>query len=78
LNLRSILGPGYTIFAVVPGEYQVGEFRHLASGTHDHRVCLITFVAAVIEVAATRHLEPAPFAFDGMKTADILSYPLFL
>jgi hypothetical protein len=36
------------------------------------------FVPAFIEVAATCHLEAAPFALDGMQPADVLGDPPLL
>jgi hypothetical protein len=65
-------------FAALCSEHQIDEFRHLASRAHDERVCLIAFFPALIEVTATRHLKAAPFALDGMQTANVPGDPLSL
>jgi hypothetical protein len=62
----------------LPSKKYVDEFRHLAARAHDQRVRLIAFFPAVVEVTATRHLEAAPFAFDGVQTADVLRDLLLL
>jgi hypothetical protein len=60
-------------------KHHVDEFGDLAARAHYQRVRLLAFVAAFVEVAATGHLKPAPFALDGVQAADVLGdSPSFL